>query len=47
MPIIDGYKFAVMSRKLLQKQFKIERDRQPMIVALTGHTESEFFQRAF
>ena len=25
----------------------LERERQPKIIALTGHTESEFFFRAF
>ena len=42
MPMMDGYQFSVNCRRLLRES-GIERERQPKIVALTGHTESEFF----
>ena len=46
MPMMDGYQFSVNCRRLLRNS-GIDRIFQPKIIALTGHTESEFFLRAF
>ena len=42
MPIMDGYEFASNCRTLF-----CELEEKPMIVALTGHTESEYYLAAF
>ena len=42
MPIMDGYEFA---SKCLEMSLELEV--RPMIVAMTGHTESEFYLAAF
>ena len=43
MPIMDGYTAADKIRKFV-KSVKLE---QPMIVALTGHTEEEYIKKAW
>ena len=42
MPIMDGYEATERIRKFLQ-DLKI---KQPVIVAVTGHTEQEYVQKA-
>ena len=46
MPMMDGYEFSVKCRKMY-REHGIVRETQPTIIALTGHTESEFFLKAF
>ena len=43
MPIMDGYTAADKIRKFV-KSVNLE---QPMIVALTGHTEEEYIKKAW
>jgi CheY-like chemotaxis protein len=43
MPIMDGYTAADKMRKFV-KSVNLE---QPMIVALTGHTEEEYIKKAW
>mmetsp|Transcript_41526 Transcript_41526/g.63397 ORF Transcript_41526/g.63397 Transcript_41526/m.63397 type:complete len:96 (+) Transcript_41526:1145-1432(+) len=44
MPIMDGYKFSAKCRKVIKAK-RVEDP--PIIVALTGHTETEFLTAAF
>jgi len=41
MPLMDGYRFSAKVLKLYKSK------ERPFIVALTGHTEMEFFLHAF
>ena len=41
MPEIDGYELTKKIRELSKNQ-----SVQPVIIAITGHTESEFFNKA-
>jgi CheY-like chemotaxis protein len=43
MPIMDGYKSSIEIRKF----YKHHRVQQPLIVALTGHTEDVYISKAF
>mmetsp|Transcript_30674 Transcript_30674/g.47059 ORF Transcript_30674/g.47059 Transcript_30674/m.47059 type:complete len:127 (+) Transcript_30674:2466-2846(+) len=47
MPCIDGYKLTKRLRSMLRDTFAIPLEQQPLIAAITGHTESEFFSLAF
>jgi len=46
MPMMDGYRLSAKIRKLYKK-YRFSKDEEPTIIALTGHTESEFFTHAF
>ena len=46
MPEIDGYRLVSQLRKFLKKN-NIPKSEWPLVVAITGHTESEFFLKAF
>ena len=41
MPEMDGYE---LTRRI--RQLTIDEESEPMIAALTGHTETEFFKKA-
>ena len=45
MPFMDGYEATSRIRKMFQS-VNIPRDEQPKIVAITGHVENEYIQRA-
>ena len=45
MPFMDGYKATKKIRNIYEG-LGIERAHQPYIVALTGHTEKEYVQKA-
>jgi len=47
MPIMDGYDFAQQARQLMDDEFKIPRELQPKLVAITGNVESAYIQRCF
>lgn len=46
MPIMDGYEMIERMFDVFDL-YGIEKQRQPQIVCLTGHVESEYIQRAF
>ena len=46
MPFMDGYQATKAIRKLWLEA-GIARDQQPPILAVTGHVEKEYVQRAF
>eukprot|EP00356_Strombidium_inclinatum_P007858 CAMPEP_0170510394 /NCGR_PEP_ID=MMETSP0208-20121228/65738_1 /TAXON_ID=197538 /ORGANISM="Strombidium inclinatum, Strain S3" /LENGTH=249 /DNA_ID=CAMNT_0010793849 /DNA_START=1323 /DNA_END=2069 /DNA_ORIENTATION=+ len=45
MPMMDGYRLASKIRRLYGKAM-VKKEDQPTIIALTGHTESEYFTHA-
>ena len=45
MPFLDGYEATKRIRKLFLSQ-DIPREKQPRIVAITGHIENEYVQKA-
>ena len=45
MPVMDGYEATMQIRQLYAKS-NIKRECQPKIVAVTGHVEQEFVQKA-
>ena len=45
MPVMDGYDCTKKIRKLYN-QMDITKDSQPKIVAVTGHIENEYIDRA-
>ena len=45
MPEIDGYTLVSKIREFLKKK-SVPRSQWPVIVAITGHTENEFYLRA-
>ena len=45
MPFMDGYEATKRIRKLFLSK-DIPRKQQPRIVAITGHVENEYVQRA-
>lgn len=45
MPFLDGYEATKKIRKMFL-QCDIERDRQPKIIAITGHVEKEYVTKA-
>ena len=45
MPFLDGYEATKIIRKLFLA-VDIPREHQPIIVAITGHVESEYVQKA-
>jgi len=47
MPCIDGYKFAKRLRSMLIDTYSIPLEQQPLVAAITGHTENEFYSLAF
>ena len=46
MPFIDGYQATTTIRKMYE-DIEIPKEMQPKIVAITGHVESEYVQKAF
>jgi len=44
--MMDGYRLSYKIRKLYRSK-RVSKEEQPTIVALTGHTESEFYMHAF
>ena len=46
MPFMDGYSATTKIRTLYQNE-GIARDLQPKIIAITGHVENEYVQKAF
>ena len=45
MPFMDGYEATNKIRKLY-KQMSIPVENQPKIIAITGHIENEYVDRA-
>jgi len=45
MPFMDGYEATKKIRKLYD-QMDIAHDNQPKIIAITGHIENEYVDRA-
>jgi len=45
MPFLDGYEATKKIRKMFL-QSDIERERQPKIIAITGHVEKEYVTKA-
>lgn len=45
MPFMDGYEATTKIRKLYS-QMDIAHDNQPKIIAITGHIENEYVDRA-
>ena len=45
MPFMDGFQASMKIRELFKEE-NVENCQQPMIVALTGHTEKEYIDRA-
>lgn len=45
MPIMDGYQSTKLIRNLF-KDLKISSENQPKIIAITGHVENEYIDRA-
>ena len=45
MPFIDGYE-ATKQIRLLYREIGIERNKQPKIIAVTGHVENEYIAKA-
>ena len=45
MPFLDGYEATKQIRKLFDKK-QIDRENQPKIIAITGHVENEYVQKA-
>ena len=45
MPFLDGYEATKRIRGLYNK-LEIPRSSQPKIVAITGHVENEYIQKA-
>ena len=45
MPFLDGYEATKQIRELYSS-YNIDRAQQPMIVAVTGHTEDEYLKKA-
>jgi len=43
MPVMDGYKFI----HKLRKAYSQSEQQQPVVATITGHSESEFFIKAF
>ena len=41
MPIMDGFEASRQIRQLLNNEF------QPMIIAISGHTETEYIEKAW
>ena len=45
MPFMDGYEATKRIRQLFT-HMNISKDKQPKIIAITGHIENEYMQRA-
>ena len=45
MPFLDGYEATKQIRKMFMSN-EIARNNQPRIVAVTGHVENEYVQKA-
>jgi len=45
MPFLDGYEATKIIRKLYQGM-DIKREKQPRIIAITGHVENEYVEKA-
>ena len=45
MPVMDGYECTTKIRKLYN-QMDVQKESQPKIIAVTGHIESEYIDRA-
>ena len=45
MPFLDGYEANKRIRKLYNGM-DIKKDKQPKIIAITGHIEDEYMERA-
>ena len=45
MPFLDGYEATKIIRKMFQSM-DIKKEKQPKIMAITGHVEDEYVQKA-
>ena len=45
MPFLDGYEATKVIKRMYNER-NIPLDRQPMIIAITGHVENEYVDKA-
>ena len=46
MPFMDGYECCEKMNKILDEANILDKDERPLIVAVTGHVESEYKRKA-